>query len=58
MITGLFETHLNVEFLERSIDFYKGLPGLSFCHYEVQRRVAFFWIGKPKKAMLGLWEKS
>jgi lactoylglutathione lyase len=25
--------------------------------FEADRRTAFFWIGKPKEAMLGLWEK-
>jgi lactoylglutathione lyase len=57
MIKGLFETHLFVENLETSIDFYKNLPGLEQCYFEEERRAAFFWIGKPKGAMLGLWEK-
>lgn len=57
MIKGLYETHLFVENLERSIDFYKNVLGLEQCHYAAERRIAFFWIGKPKEAMLGLWEK-
>lgn len=57
MIQGLYETHLYVENLERSIDFYQNALGLTLCHYEEGRRVAFFWIGKPKEAMLGIWEK-
>ena len=57
MIKGLYETHLFVEDLERSIDFYGRILGLKQCFYEEGRRVAFFWIGKPKQAMLGLWEK-
>lgn len=57
MIQGLYETHLYVEDLERSIDFYQNALGLTLCHYEEGRRVAFFWIGKPKEAMLGIWEK-
>lgn len=57
MIQGLYETHLNVENLERSIDFYQNALGLTLCHYEEGRRVAFFWIGKPKEAMLGIWER-
>ena len=57
MIKGLYETHLFVENLEVSIDFYKNLPGLEQCYFENERRIAFFWIGKPKEAMLGLWEK-
>ena len=57
MIKGLFETHLFVADLERSISFYKTVLGLQPCYYEEERRAAFFWIGKPKEAMLGLWEK-
>lgn len=58
MIKGLYETHLFVESLERSVDFYKNVLGLEQCSYSDERRVAFFWIGKPQQAMLGLWEKS
>ena len=57
MIKGLYETHINVSNLEDSIDFYKNVLGLEFCHKEDKRRIAFFWIGKPKEYMLGLWEK-
>ena len=57
MIKGLYETHLFVENLETSIEFYKNVLGLEQCHSEEDRRTAFFWIGKPKEAMLGLWEK-
>ena len=56
-ILGLFETHLFVSDLERSIAYYQQFPGLEQCYYEEERRIAFFWIGKPKQAMLGLWEK-
>lgn len=58
MIKGLYETHLFVEDLERSINFYKNILGLKQCYYEEARKAAFFWIGKPKEAMLGLWEKT
>ena len=57
MIKGLFETHLYVENLERSIAFYTHVLKLEQYHYEADRRVALFWIGKPQKAMLGVWEK-
>lgn len=57
MINGLYETHLFVENLDRSISFYQNILGLELCHVEVERRVVFFWIGKPKEAMVGLWEK-
>jgi lactoylglutathione lyase len=57
MIKGLYETHLFVENLERSINFYSNVLGLKQCYFEEERRAAFFWIGKPKDAMLGIWEK-
>jgi len=57
MIKGLFETHLFVENLERSVQFYGETLELKQCYYEAGRRAAFFWIGKEKQAMLGLWEK-
>nr|WP_315422844.1 VOC family protein [uncultured Pedobacter sp.] len=57
MIKGLFETHIYVENLERSIEFYSNVLGLTQCHYEEGRRIAFFWVGKPREAMLGIWEK-
>ncbi len=56
MIKGLYETHVYVKDLGRAIDFYKALPGLQHCYNDEQRRIAFFWIGAPKKHMLGLWE--
>ncbi|MEO0504701.1 MAG: VOC family protein [Bacteroidota bacterium] len=57
MITGLFETHLFVENLDRSIAFYTEILGLTQCRYREEPKTAFFWIGKEKQAMLGLWEK-
>ena len=57
MIKGLYETHLLVEDLDRSIQFYGHVLGLEQCYFEEERRASFFWIGQPKAAMLGLWEK-
>lgn len=57
MINGLYETHISVTSLEKAIVFYKNVLGLELCHLEEKRRVAFFWIGKSKEYMLGLWEK-
>jgi len=57
MIKGLYETHLFVADLERSIDFYGNTLGLEQCYFEEQRRAAFFWIGEAKQSMVGLWEK-
>lgn len=58
MIKGLFETHLFVENLERSVDFYTNVLKLEQYYDETERRAALFWIGAHKQSMLGLWEKS
>ncbi len=55
-ITGLFETHLTVQDLDRSVAFYRDVVGLPLATVIADRRVAFMWIGAPGDAMLGLWE--
>jgi lactoylglutathione lyase len=55
-IRGLFETHLTVGDLDRSVAFYRDVLELPLAQVFPERRVAFFWIGAPGKAMLGLWE--
>jgi lactoylglutathione lyase len=55
-IRGLFETHLTVSDLDRSLAFYRDVLKLPLAQIVSQRRVAFFWIGAPARAMLGLWE--
>jgi len=52
---GLFETHLTVSNLDRSIVFYRDVVGLQLGLHERDRRAAFFWIGGPGHSMLGLW---
>ncbi len=54
-IRGLFETHLTVSDLQRSIDFYRDAVGLPLALEVPDRQAAFFWIGAPGRAMLGLW---
>jgi lactoylglutathione lyase len=54
-IGGLFEAHLTVSDLERSVAFYRDILGLELAHRIPSRHVAFFWIGAPGAAMLGLW---
>lgn len=56
MIRGLFETHIKVADLERSMAFYGDLLGLTLGRFEEGRRVAFYWVGGWGEAMLGLWE--
>ena len=52
---GLFEGHLNVRDLGRSISFYRDIVGLRLAHVAESRAVAFFWVGRPGRSMLGLW---
>ena len=54
-IRGLFEAHLTVRDLDRSIGFYRDVLGLPLAHVIPQRSVAFFWIGSAGQAMLGVW---
>jgi lactoylglutathione lyase len=54
-IRGLFEAHLTVRDLDRSISFYRDVLGLPLAHVITERKVAFFWVPTPDKAMLGLW---
>ena len=54
-IRGLFEAHLTVSDLERSIAFYRDVLGLKLAHRIPARQVAFFWVPASDKAMLGLW---
>ena len=54
-IHGLFEAHLVVENLERSIQFYRDRLGLRLAHVFPDRQVAFFWTSADKSSMLGLW---
>ncbi|WP_096186462.1 VOC family protein [Evansella halocellulosilytica] len=55
MIKGLYEAHLPVSDLERSIQFYENL-GLEFDH-RVGDNLAFLWIEKDK-SWLGLWQSE
>ena len=52
---GLFEAHLTVSDLTRSTAFYRDVLGLPLALEVAERGAAFFWIGQPGQAMLGLW---
>ncbi len=54
-VGGLFETHLTTSDLNRSVAFYRDVVGLSLALELPERGAAFFWIGGPGEAMLGLW---
>ena len=54
-VGGLFETHLTVSDLPRSVTFYRDVVGLQTAYEIPERGAAFMWIGPPGEAMLGLW---
>jgi lactoylglutathione lyase len=54
-IHGLFETHLTVRDLDRSIAFYRDIVGLQPAFHDPALGAAFFWVGARGQAMLGLW---
>jgi lactoylglutathione lyase len=54
-VTGLFEAHLTVSDMARSVAFYRDVVGLPLALELPERGAAFFWIGGPGEAMLGLW---
>jgi lactoylglutathione lyase len=66
---GLFETHLDVSDLDRSVEFYTAVLGLELAfrrqvdgasgdaHSRGARRFALLWVGGRGHAMLGLWER-
>jgi lactoylglutathione lyase len=54
-VGGLFEAHLTVVDLERSVVFYRDHLGLELAHVTPERQAAFFWVGSRGNGMLGLW---
>ena len=54
-VSGLYESHLTVANLDRSIAFYRDVVGLELAHTVPSRRAAFFWVGGRDRSMLGLW---
>lgn len=54
-VRGLFETHLTVSDLDRSVAFYRDVVQLPLAYEVPARGAAFFWVGDPGQAMLGLW---
>ena len=55
-VRDLFESHLNVVDLQRSMSFFGQTLGLELAEVFWKRRVAFYWIGGQGNSMLGLWE--
>ena len=55
-VRDLFETHLTVANLRRSMKFYGETLGFELARVFPERGVAFYWIGGRGSSMLGLWE--
>jgi lactoylglutathione lyase len=55
-LRDLFESHLTVTDLQRSMTFFGQTLGLELAAVFWERRVAFYWIGGRGASMLGLWE--
>lgn len=55
-VQTLFEAHLTVVSLGRSMKFYGKKLGLELATEFEQPKVAFYWINGRGRAMLGLWE--
>jgi catechol 2,3-dioxygenase-like lactoylglutathione lyase family enzyme len=70
VIRGVFETHVDVMDLDRSVEFYGTELGLALAlrrevdaarvdaHSRGARRFAFLWVGGQGHALLGLWERD
>ena len=54
-VRGLFETHLTVRDVQRSVAFYRDVVGLPVALDLPERNAAFMWIGERGRSMLGLW---
>ncbi len=54
-IEGLFETHITVSDLQRSIAFYRDVVGLELGIVQPERPAAFFWVGGRGRSMLGVF---
>jgi lactoylglutathione lyase len=54
-VRRLFESHLTVSDLQRSVSFYRDLVGLSLALEVPERNAAFFWVGEAGDSLLGLW---
>jgi lactoylglutathione lyase len=54
-VRGLFETHLTVRDVPRSVAFYRDVVGLPLALDLPERNAAFMWVGERGRSMLGLW---
>jgi lactoylglutathione lyase len=54
-VSRLYEAHLTVSDLHRSVAFYRDVVGLQPALEVPDRSAAFFWVGGVRETMLGLW---
>jgi lactoylglutathione lyase len=54
-IERLFETHITVSDLQRSINFYRDVVGLEVGLVQPERPAAFMWVGGRGRSMLGIF---
>jgi lactoylglutathione lyase len=54
-VRGLYETHLTVSELDRSVAFYRDVVGLPVALEVPERAAAFLWVPDSRRSMLGLW---
>jgi lactoylglutathione lyase len=57
-VRGLYETHLMVSDLERSVAFYRDVVGLPVAFEVPERAAAFLWVPDSRRSMLGLWSRG
>lgn len=58
IVCGIYETHIPVSDLARSVNFYRDQLGFDLARMVPTRSAAFLWIGGSTRGMLGLWESG
>jgi lactoylglutathione lyase len=54
-VEGVFEAHISVTDVERSISFYRDVVGLELGIAQPERPAAFFWVGGRGRSMMGIF---
>ncbi len=54
-IEGLFEAHITVRDVQRSVAFYRDVVGLELGIAQPERPAAFFWVGGRGRSMMGIF---
>ncbi|KAA0547124.1 VOC family protein [Bacillus sp. BGMRC 2118] len=56
MIKRIYETHLEVTDVKRTIEFFEGKLGLKVGYGNETSDAVFFWVGEVGASMLGVWK--